>query len=89
MKDRCLKNMDRLIKMILDEHKHQLDKWGIQDHDINEWLNFTMEELGELAEAISEHKYRDGSKGNIVYEAIQVVTLALKIAEMSAEEFDE
>jgi len=86
MKDRCLKNMYKLTEMILDEHNHQIKKWGVQDHDINEWLNFTMEELGELAEAISEHKYRNGSKGNIVYEAIQVATLALKIAEMNMEE---
>lgn len=89
MQDRCLKNMDILTKMILDEHEHQMNKWGLQDHDVNEWLNYTVEEMGELAEAISEHKYRNGSKGNIVYEAIQVVTLALKIAEMNAEEFDE
>ena len=86
MKDRCFKNIDTLIKMIKDEHEHQLKKWGVQEHGFNEWLNFTMEELGELAEAISEHKYRKGSKGNIVYEAIQVATLALKIAEMNMEE---
>lgn len=86
MKDRCLKNMDKLTKMILDEHEHQIKKWGVQDLDINEWLNFTTEELGELAEAISEHKYRHGLKGNIMYEAIQVATLALKIAEMNMDE---
>jgi len=43
---------------------------------------FTTEELGELANAITEWKFRKGSSENVVKEAIQVATLALKIAEM-------
>jgi NTP pyrophosphatase (non-canonical NTP hydrolase) len=43
---------------------------------------YLTEEVGELAEAISEFEYRGGEKENIKKEAIQVATLAAKIAEM-------
>lgn len=49
---------------------------------MRKWLTYTTEELGELAEAISEHIYRDGNREHIIKEAIQTATLCLKIAEM-------
>ena len=64
------------------ENKAQLHKWGVQTHTAFEWLTYTTEELGELANAISEYEYRGGTKGDVVKEAVQVATLALKIAEM-------
>ena len=83
MKDKLFIRFQELMGMVFQEHLDQIDKWGYQDHDINEWLNFTLEELGELAKAISEHRYRIGSRKEIVKEAIQVATLSLKIAEMN------
>ena len=70
------------IKAIVDEHSRQLAEWGIQTHSAFEWLTYTTKELGSLAKAIGEHEYRGGSKERVVDEAIQVATLALKIAEM-------
>lgn len=81
MKDLCFGVID-VHKAVENENKHQLDKWGVQDHSPFEWLAFTTEELGELANAISEHYYRDGDRQDVAKEAIQVATLALKIAEM-------
>lgn len=72
----------RLFILLTNENGHQLSKWGIQTHSPFEWLTYTTEELGELAQAISEHYYRGAPKELIVKEAIQVATLALKIAEM-------
>lgn len=82
MKEICLKDLDKLIQLIKAENKHQIEKWGIQNHTIFEWLTFITEELGELANAISEEKFRNGSKEDVVNEAIQTATLSLKIAEM-------
>jgi len=83
MKDLCLGTLDHdLYMLILTENANQLDKWGIQDHNPSDWLMFTMEELGELAEAIGDWKFRDGKASNVIKEAIQVATLSLKIAEM-------
>jgi len=80
--DRRFKNFGWIAASIQDENVRQLHKWGIQTHSPFEWLTYTMEELGELAQAISEHEHRNGTKEAIVEEAIQVATLALKIAEM-------
>lgn len=55
---------------------------GIQDRHPFEWLAFLSEEFGELAKAMNEAVYRDGSPSNVAAEAVQVATLALKIAEM-------
>jgi hypothetical protein len=71
-----------IIHKIRHEHANQIAKWGVQTHSAFEWLTYTAEELGSLAKAIGEHEYRGGPKERIVSEAIQVATLALKIAEM-------
>lgn len=71
-----------IIKKIVNESMSQILKWGIQTHSSFEWLVYTTEELGSLSKAISEFEYRNGNKEKVVSEAIQVATLALKIAEM-------
>jgi hypothetical protein len=80
--DRCLINDNWIIKKVRNENNNQLLKWGVQIHTSWEWLGYTTEELGSLAKAIGEYEYRDGTKEKVVSEAIQVATLALKIAEM-------
>ena len=80
--DQCLKDTKWVLDKILKEHVEQIIKWGVQTHTAFEWLTYTAEELGSLAKAISAHEYRSGSKEKVVSEAIQVATLALKIAEM-------
>jgi len=85
-KDRCFKNFDWILEQIMKENAKQLGKWGVQVRSAFEWLTYTTEELGSLSKAISECEYRGGSKEKVVSEAIQVATLALKIAEMYEKE---
>lgn len=85
-KDKCLKDERWILDEIIKEHVRQVEKWGIQTHSAFEWLTYTAEELGSLAKAISEHEERNGSKEKVISEAIQVATLALKIAEMFEKE---
>ena len=80
--DQSFRNFELLQKKVLVEHQHQVDKWGCQSHSPFEWLTYTTEELGELAQAISEHAYRNGDIDSVIDEAIQTATLSLKIAEM-------
>lgn len=80
--DQCLIDTDWILKKIHTENRRQLRKWGIQIHTAFEWLTYTTEELGELAAAIAEHEYRKGSIKDVIKEAIETATLALKIAEM-------
>ena len=81
--DTKLYSLPALIDSIKDENIRQLNKWGVQTHRPSEWVLFTTEELGELAKAVGEYQYRHGDISDIVKEAIQVATLALKIAEMA------
>ncbi len=71
-----------LKELLCAENARQLNKWGVQNHSLFEWLAYTMEELGELSEAISELEYRGGKKQQVINEALEVATLALKIVEM-------
>ena len=87
MKDLCLTE-PKMWSLVCHENLRQLEKWGVQDHDPFEWLAFALEELGELSEAISEHRFRDGIPDNVVKEAIQAATLCLKIAEMYKHKVD-
>lgn len=80
--DKQLKNIGSFMALIQDENLNQISKWGVQSHTPFEWLTYTTEELGELANAISEYEYRDGYRKDIIKEAIQTATLCLKIAEM-------
>ena len=75
-------NFTWLWDQLHKENHRQIAKWGIQERTAFEWLAYATEELGELAEALSEHQYRKGSKEKVVAEAFQLATLALKIAEM-------
>jgi NTP pyrophosphatase (non-canonical NTP hydrolase) len=83
MKDGELKHIDILMQSVSFEGEKQVAKWGVQDRSSFEWLTYLTEEVGELAEAISEYEYRGARTTYIYKEAIQVATLALKIAEMS------
>ena len=82
-KDKEFKDIEFLISNVIREHNRQIKKWGTQVCSLFEWLAYLTEEVGELAEAISEYTYRGKPKGEIHKEAIQIATLALKIAEMS------
>jgi len=76
--------------LVQQENQRQLEKWGIQDHSPFEWMAFITEEVGEMAEAISECHYRGGTLEDVTKEAIQAATLCLKVAEMylNAQIFD-
>lgn len=80
--DLALKNMEDLVALVRAESERQIQKWGIQTRTPEEWELFLTEEVGELAQAVAEVKYRSGDPENIVKEGIQVATLALKIVEM-------
>jgi NTP pyrophosphatase (non-canonical NTP hydrolase) len=79
--DQELKN-PAIDRMVYEEHKRQIAKWGVQSRTAFEWITYLTEEVGELAEAVSEQEYRGGASAAVTKEAIQVATLALKIAEM-------
>jgi NTP pyrophosphatase (non-canonical NTP hydrolase) len=84
-KDTRLRYFGLFKSLIESENECQLDKWGIQERTLPEWLMYATEEFGEFSKAINEYIYRDGMSRAIIEEAIQVVTLCLKIADMIME----
>jgi hypothetical protein len=83
---------NQVIVDILSERKRQNDKWGIQDHNVIEWIAILTEEVGEASkEAVDFHfgtpldngfsniqkqKLRDYRK-----EMIQVAAVAMQAVE--------
>jgi hypothetical protein len=80
--DGQLKSLPQLIFLVEDENRLQLQKWGIATHSPFAWATILGEEMGEVNKAILESEYGSGSKLQVAREAIQVATIALKIAEM-------
>lgn len=70
-----------VLKEILNERRQQELKWGQQNHDGPFYLTILMEEVGELAEAILEHRAKVWPDGNIRKEAIQIAAVATAIVE--------
>lgn len=70
-----------------DESDRQVKKWGVQTHTLFEWITYTVEELGELAEAVSEYTYRGAPIERIIKEAQEAATLAAKIMSMARGEW--
>lgn len=75
-----------LRELVESENARQLRKWGIQTHSPAEWALILAEEEGELARQILGLQFGgDHYTGtfDLQAEAIQVATLALKIAKMA------
>lgn len=70
------------INMLYDEDARQREKWGDQTHSIYKWITILSEEVGELSKAVLEAYHSDAALRDVVKEAVQVATLALKIAWM-------
>lgn len=70
---------------VLTEDANQLRKWGVQTHTLAEWAVIIAEEEGELQKEMCEAHFRpaEADYSALRAEAIQVATLALKIARMA------
>ena len=81
--DQTFKSWGMLKELVEEENITQYKKYGIQKCSPFEWLGFLTAEVGELSQAIKELIFLKGEYNKIIVEAIQVATLALKIAEMA------
>ncbi len=71
-----------ILESLERENRSQFKKWGIQEHTLAEWMLFLTEEIGELAQAIGELEFREGTYKEVYDEAVQSAMLSIKIAEM-------
>ena len=70
----------------IDEERDRQDaKWGVQNHTPEWWLAILMEEVGELAQAILETHFDNGTNlggtVNIRNEAVQCAAVAMAMIE--------
>lgn len=79
---------DTRVNAILDEVRmervRQLTKWGYQSHNLQAWMSFLMEEVGEAAKEANELTFGgDSRKGHERFrtELIQVAALAIAIVQ--------
>lgn len=87
-KDKQLEDILNLLEAVKLENLLQIEEFGIQDYTLEWWSTILGEEYGELCKAIIEYYFEQGATLFQIYrEAIQVATLALKIAEMSKAEY--
>ncbi len=67
------------------ERSMQDAKWGVQNHAPEWWLAILMEEVGELAQAILETHFDNGTDlggtANIRKEAVQCAAVAMAMIE--------
>jgi len=70
------------LQLLTDEDAVQREFWGEQQYDIFKWLAILGEEVGELSKETFEMWDGAGSFDAVEKEAVQVATLALKIAWM-------
>lgn len=67
------------LSKIFAERRRQNAKWGEQNHDDYVWLAILTEEVGELAQAMLEARFRgsQGTRSSINEELVQVAAVAL------------
>lgn len=73
---------EQAIDLVKKERERQDKKWGYpHHHHPMAWLSILMEEVGELAEAINENHFNNGSPDKIIKEATHVSAVALAMIE--------
>ena len=79
---------DIVLQEVKDERSRQNEKWGIQRHTPEKWLAITLEEIGELAQAMQKgsvaHKPTDAD--SMINEAIQASAVLVSFCEQLLEE---
>lgn len=78
---------DLLFRGVVSESQRQVSKWGIQTHTPAEWFLILGEEFGELGQELCRAHFDNETRMNLYKEALQVATLALKIAAMSLQTY--
>lgn len=78
---KILPGQEVTISSVREELAHQLNKWGVQNHHPQMWMNILMEEVGEASQAMMEAHFRDGKESNYRDELIQVAAVAISAVE--------
>ncbi len=83
-------SQEQAVEMVKSERLRQNDKWGFPQHNTPfEWISILTEEVGELAQAVNDAYFGEGSvedRAKVIDEAVHVSAVALSIVEHMQEE---
>jgi NTP pyrophosphatase (non-canonical NTP hydrolase) len=65
-----------VLAAIDDERKRQDEKWGEQNHGDLYWLGILVEEVGELAQSIIQHRLYEETEKELLHVAAVAVSWA-------------
>lgn len=71
---------ERFYQSALAENYKQVEKWGIQHHNIHKWLAILMEEVGEAAKASIDYPGAMPDVRQVLAELTQVAAVTAAIA---------
>lgn len=70
---------------VVKERRRQIQKWGVQSHELPTWAIILGEEFGEVCQAIQckigISSVKDTDSGNLYEELIHLAAVAVQIAE--------
>lgn len=78
---KLINNAEGLFGEVVKERMSQEAKWGQQNHDGPLYLTILTEEVGEVAKAILDHRYKNDDPIEIRKELIQVAAVAIAMVE--------
>lgn len=70
---------EQFYRVCHDENYRQVEKWGIQHHDIHKWLAILTEEVGEAAKASIEADGGEPDVQQTIKELIHVAAVCASI----------
>lgn len=71
-------NMDTVNTAVLKEIDRQFVKFGVQEHASQMWFLIATEEIGEIAKALIEHHFRNGSVKDIYKETVETIACLMQ-----------
>jgi hypothetical protein len=75
------RNPGRLSFDIEEERQSQNRKWGIQTHELSDWMLILGEEYGEACKEANEAIFRTSELSKVRKELIQTIAVAVAIIE--------
>lgn len=76
-----LQAIAKLLGDVFNERMSQIAKWGVQNHNIEDWMLILAEEYGEAAKEANEVRFRKKDPANYRVELVQTAAVCLAAIE--------
>lgn len=73
--------IDEILDEVFAERYKQLEKWGVQNHGVADWMLILSEEFGEAAKDANEIRFRGADVASYRKELIQTAAVCVAAIE--------